>query len=75
MQHLLVQTQVSHQFLQPLILFLQLPQTLQFCYAQTGEFLLSVVKSGFRNAHLSADFPDTDAGFGLFQRKCDLFFV
>ena len=32
------------------------------------------VKSGFRNAHLSADFPDTGAGFGLFQRKCYLFF-
>lgn len=69
--HLLVQTQVSHPFLQPLIFNLQLPQ---FRYAQTGEFLLPVIKNGFRNAHLSADFPDTGAGFGLFQRKRNLFF-
>lgn len=41
-QYLLVQTQVSHQFLQPLIFILQLPQTPPFRYAQTGEFLLPV---------------------------------
>lgn len=38
--YLLVQTQVSHQFLQPLIFILHLPQTPQFRYARTGEFLL-----------------------------------
>ena len=32
------------------------------------------VKSGLRNAHISADFPDASAGFGLFQRKRNLFF-
>lgn len=63
MKHLLVQTQVSHQFLQPLIFILHLPQTPQFRYTQTGEFPLPVIKSGFRNAHLSADFPDACAGF------------
>jgi len=42
LQHLLVQTQVSHQFLQPLIFTLQLPQTPQFGHAQIGEFLLPV---------------------------------
>ena len=46
----------------------------QFRYAQTGEFLLPVVKSGLRNAHLSADFHDAGVGFSLFQRKRDLFF-
>lgn len=44
LQHLLVQTQVSHQFLQPQIFILQLPQTPQFGHAQTGEFLLPVIK-------------------------------
>ena len=42
LQHLLVQTQVNHPFLQLLIFILQLPQTPQFRYAQTGEFLLPV---------------------------------
>lgn len=31
-------------------------------------------KSGLRNAHISADYPDASAGFGLFQRKRNLFF-
>ena len=44
LQHLLVQTQISHQFLQSLIFIFQLPQTPQFRHAQTGEFLLPVVK-------------------------------
>ena len=74
LQHLLVQTQVSHQLLHPQIFTLQLPQTPQFGHAQTGEFLLPVIKSGFRNAHLSADFPVAGAGFGLFQSKRNLFF-
>jgi len=51
-----------------------LPQTPQFRYAQTGGFLLPVVKSGLRNTHLSADFPDMSARFGLFQRKRNLLF-
>lgn len=74
LQHLLIQTQIGHQFLQPLIFILQLPQTPQFRHAQTGKFLLPVVKGGLRNAHLYADFPDAGAGFGLFQRKRNLFF-
>ena len=74
LQHLLVQTQVGHQFLQPLVFIFQLPQTSQFRHAQTGKFFLPVVKGGLRNTHLSADFPDAGAGFGLFQRKCNLFF-
>lgn len=74
LQHLLVQTQVSHLFLQPLIFILQLPLTPQFRYAQTGEFLLSIVKSDLRKTHLSTDFPDAGAGFGLLQRKLNLFF-
>lgn len=74
LQHLLIQTQIGHQFLQPLIFILQLPQTPQFRHAQTSKFLLPVVKCGLRNAHLSADFPDAGAGFGLFQRKRNLFF-
>lgn len=53
---------------------LQLPQTSQLRHAQTGEFLLPVINSGFRNANLSADFPDAGTGFSLFQRKCNLFF-
>ena len=39
-----------------------------------GKFLLPVVKSGLRNPHFSANFPDAGAGFGLFQRKRALFF-
>lgn len=74
LQHLLVQTQVSHQFLQPLVFIPQLPQTSQLCHAQTGKFFLPVVKSSLRNAHLSAEFPDAGTGFGLFQRKRNLFF-
>lgn len=74
LQHLLIQTQIGHQFLQPLIFILQLPQTPQFRHAQTSKFLLPVVKGGLINAHLSADFPDAGAGFGLFQRKHNLFF-
>ena len=31
-------------------------------------------KNCLRNAHFSADFSDAGAGFGLFQRKCYLFF-
>ena len=34
----------------------------------------SSFKSGLRNTHLSANLPDAGAGFGLFQRKCYLFF-
>lgn len=36
--------------------------------------LYEVEKSGFRNAHLSAHFLHSGAGFSLFQRKCNLFF-
>jgi hypothetical protein len=43
-------------------------------HAQTGKFLFPVAKGGLRNTHLSADFPDAGAGFGLFQRKRNLFF-
>lgn len=43
LQHLFVQTQVSHKFLQALIFILQLPQTPKFRYSQTGEFLLPVI--------------------------------
>ena len=74
LQHLLVQTQIGHQFLQPLVFILQLPQTPQFCHIQTDKFLLPVVKNDLRNPHLSADFPDAGADFGLFQRKRDPFF-
>lgn len=42
--------------------------------AQTRKFLLPIIKGGLRHAHLSADFSDAGAGFGLFQRKCNLFF-
>ena len=72
LQHLLVQTQISHQFLQPLIFILQLPQTPQLGHAQTGKFLLPVVKSGLRNPHFSANFPDAGAGFSLFENDDDL---
>lgn len=74
LQHLLVQTQLSDQLLQPLILILQLPQAPQFRHAQPGKFFLLVVKCGLRNSHLSADFPDASADFSLFQGKCNLFF-
>ncbi|KNN92692.1 hypothetical protein AEW58_14870 [Salmonella enterica subsp. enterica serovar Liverpool] len=74
LQHLLVQTQLSDQLLQPLILILQLPQTPQFGHARPGKFFLSVLKCGLRNSHFSADFPDAGAGFSLFQGKCNLFF-
>lgn len=74
LQHLLVQTQLSDQLLQPLILILQLPQTPRFRHARPGKFFLLVVKCGLRNSHLSADFPDAGAGFSLFQGKCNLFF-
>ncbi|PXW39541.1 hypothetical protein DET57_11925 [Klebsiella oxytoca] len=42
LQHLFVQTQIVHRFLQPLIFILQLPQTRQFCHTQTGKFLPTV---------------------------------
>lgn len=42
LQHLLVQTQLSDQLLQPLILILQLPQTPQFGHARPGKFFLPV---------------------------------
>lgn len=74
LKHLLVKTQVGHQFLQPLIFILQLPQPSQFRHTQTGKFLLPVIKSGLRNPHLSAEFPNVSSGFGLFQRKRNLFF-
>jgi len=65
---------VGDQLLQPLVLIFPLPQTAQFRHAQTCKFLLPVVKGGVRNAHRSADFLDAGAGFGLFQRKRNLFF-
>ncbi|TLU69231.1 hypothetical protein FFB58_05480 [Enterobacter sp. MF024] len=37
-----------------------MPQAPQFRHTQTGKFLLPVVKGGLRNAHLSADFPESD---------------
>lgn len=42
LQHLLVQTQLSDQLLQPLILIFQLPQTPQFRHARPGKFFLPV---------------------------------
>ncbi len=42
LQHLLVQTQISHQFLQPLIFILQLPQTPQPGHAWTGKFFFQL---------------------------------
>lgn len=42
LQHLPVQTQLSDQLLQPLILILQLPQTPQFRHARPGKFFLPV---------------------------------
>lgn len=42
LQHLLVQTQVCHQFLQPLIFILQLPQTPQFGHAHAAKLFLPV---------------------------------
>lgn len=42
LQYLLVQTQLSDQLLQPLILILQLPQTPQFRHARPGKFFLPV---------------------------------
>lgn len=74
LQHLLVQSQLSDQLLQPLILILQLPQAPQFRHARPGKFFLPVVKCGLKNSHLSADFPDAGASFSLFQGKCNLFF-
>lgn len=74
LEHFLVQTEVCHQTKEPLIFILQLPQTAQFYHAHPAKLFLPVVKSGFRNAHLSAQFLPPSAGFCLFQRKSDLFF-
>ena len=51
----------------------KLAQAAQLCHAHAAKLFLPVVKCGFRNAHLSADFLHPSAGFGLFQRKCYLF--
>lgn len=74
LQLLIVQSQIRHQFLQPLIFILQLPQTPQIGNVQNSKFFLPVAKSGIRNIHLSANFPDAGVGFGLFQCKYNLFF-
>lgn len=74
LQHLLVQTQVSHAFLQPLDFILQQPADTAVPLRSDRRISSSNYKSGLRNAHLSVDFPDAGAGFSLLQCKCNLFF-
>ena len=60
--------------LQTLVFFLELSQAAKFCHAHTTEFFLPIVKSSFRNTHLSAHFLYLGTGLSLFQGKCGLFF-
>ncbi|KSY03579.1 hypothetical protein APT98_15430 [Klebsiella quasipneumoniae] len=74
LQLLFVKAQIGDQQYQAVIIFLQLAQMSQLSHAHAAKLLLPVVKGGFTNPHLSADFFHPRAAYLLRPGKSDQFF-
>src|ERR1051326_4586598 len=74
-QHLLVQTQIRHQFLQPPVFIFQLPQPLRFSHAHPAVLGLPRVDGVLRYSQLPPHLRRAPARFHLLQRPDHLHFA
>jgi hypothetical protein len=68
----LVQREIRHEALQPIVFVLELSEPAQLADAQVGVLLLPGVERGFADAQLPADVADRRAGLDLPKRLRDL---
>jgi len=61
LKHKLVQRQIGNQGFEPLVLFLQLPQTMEFGYSHAGKLFLPAIKGDFSDADFATELPPSTA--------------
>ena len=74
-QHVLVQAEIGHQLLQPLVLIFQLPQTLRLAHAHPAILRLPGVDGVLRHAQFPAHVGGAASRFHLLQRPDHLHFA